>query len=305
VPPSPATPVPGAIDDYLKTVAPQFGGWDIGVNERVRFEDKDDAGTTHAGSNFDFFNAPPSDNSNQYRITRLLSRIAYNGDLLSIVVDARSSYALDDDRYTATAAGKNMPEDDGPLQLQMAYILIGNLKDFPVTAKIGRQELIYGDSRLVGNAYWLNVPHTFDAVKLRYQNSFFGVDIFAANLVYVDADHFENSNRQDTLSGAYFDFPGLSKDNVTEIYVFARNVPRGIVTDNWSNVSAPFRFTAPQDIYTLGYHMKSKPNAFGPWDYGFETMWQFGDRTAVFPATTVAAAKIAPRLEQNACAFVL
>jgi len=165
--------------------------------------------------------------------------------------------------------------------------------------------LTYGDQRLVGNAYWLNVFHTFDAVKLRYQNSFFGVDVFAANLVYTNADHFENSNPQDTLSGAYFDFPGFSKDNITELYLFARNVDRGIVTDNWSNVPAPFRMTAPQDIYTLGYHTKSKPNAYGPWDYGIETMWQFGDRTAVFPATTVAAAKAAPRLQQSAWAFVL
>src|ERR1035438_1382593 len=100
---------------------------------------------------------------------------------------------------------------------------------------------------------------------------------------------------QHLLSGAYFDFPGFSKDNVTELYLFARNVARGIVTDNWSLVPAPFRFTAPQDIYTLGYHMKSKPGALGPWDYGIEAMWQFGDRTAVFPATTVAAAKGAPR----------
>src|SRR5580658_11009983 len=34
-------------------------------------------------------------------------------------------------------------------------------------------------------------------------------------------------------------------------------------------------------------------------------MWQVGDRTAVFPATTVAAAEAAPRLEQNAWAFIL
>ncbi|HMD61324.1 MAG TPA: alginate export family protein, partial [Opitutaceae bacterium] len=173
------------------------------------------------------------------------------------------------------------------------------------TVKVGRQELTYGDQRLVGNAFWLNIPHTFDAVRVRYQDSFFGVDLFAANLVYVRGDHFEDGNSQDTLSGAYFDFPGLSKDNVTEAYVFARNVARGIVTDNWSLVPAPFRFTAPQDTYTLGYHMKSKPGTLGPWDYGIEGMWQLGDRTAVFPATTVAAAKAAPRLSQDAWAFVL
>jgi hypothetical protein len=303
-PPSPAAPVPGAIDDYLKA-DPALKGWDFVINERLRYEDKSDAGTTHAGSNFDFFSAPPTTNHNEYWLSRLMPRVGYTGDLVAFVVEARSTYSIGDDRYTATAAGKNLAEDDGPFQLQMAYVLIGNLKEFPVTAKVGRQELTYGDQRLVGNAFWLNIPHTFDAVKLRYQNSYFGVDVFAANLVYVEKDHFETGNSQDTLSGAYFDFPGFSKDNVTELYLFARNVARGIVTDNWSLVPAPFRFTAPQDIYTLGYHMKSKPGTLGPWDYGIEAMWQFGDRTAVFPATTVAVAKAAPRLGQNAWAFVV
>jgi len=303
-PPSPAAPVPGAIDDYLKTV-PALSGWDFVVNERLRFEDKTGAGTTHAGSNFDFFSDSPTTNSNEYWLSRLMPRVSYAGDLIAFVVEARSSYSFADDRYTPAAPGKNLAEDDGPVQLQMAYVLIGNLKEFPVTAKIGRQELTYGDQRLVGNAFWLNIPHTFDAVKIRYQNSFFGVDLFASNLVYVEEDHFEEGNSQDTLSGAYFDFPGFSRDNVTELYLFARNVARGIVTDNWSLVPAPFRFTAPQDIYTLGYHEKSKPGTLGPWDYSVEAMWQFGDRTAVFPATTVAAAKAAPRLDQNAWAFIL
>ena len=303
-PPSPAAPAPGAIDDHLIKADPEFKGWDIGINERLRSENKSGAGTTHAGSNFDFFSAAPTDNSNDYWLSRLMPRVGYTSDWLAFMVEGRSSYALSDDRYTATAAGKNMAEDDGPFQLEMAYVSIGNPKVCPVSVKVGRQELLFGDQRLVGNAFWLNIPHTFDAVKVRYQDSFFGVDLFASNLVYVEGSHFDKGNSQDTLSGAYFDFPGLSKDNVNELYLFARNVARGIVTDNWSLVPAPFRFTAPQDTYTLGYHMKSKPGAYGPWSYSLEAMWQFGDRTAVFPATPLAAAKAAPRLDQNAWAFV-
>jgi hypothetical protein len=305
VPPSPPAPVPGAIDDYLKASEPGLLGWDFGVNERLRSENKSDAGTTHAGSNFDFSSASPTDNSNDYWLSRLFLRIAYTSDWFKVFVEGRSSYSLGDGRYTSTAAGRNLAEDDGPMQLQMGYVAVGNQKQFPVTLKVGRQELVYGDQRLVGNAFWLNIPHTFDAVKIRYQDSLLGVDLFAANLVYVDEDHFETSNSQDTLSGAYFDVPGISKRNINEAYLFARNVSRGIVTDDWSQVPAPFRFTAPQDIYTLGYHLKSKPGAYGPWDYGIEAMWQFGDRTAVFPATTVAAAEAAPRLDQNAWAFIV
>ena len=66
VPPSPAAPAPGLIDDYLIKAEPGLKGWDFGINERLRSENKTDAGTTHAGSNFDFFAASPTDNSNDY-----------------------------------------------------------------------------------------------------------------------------------------------------------------------------------------------------------------------------------------------
>jgi hypothetical protein len=293
------------IDDYLRKASADFKAWDIGVNERIRGEDKSAAGTTHAGSNFDFSAKPPTPNSNSYWLSRLMARVGYTGDWISAVVEVRQSYSFSDNRYTGTAPGKALTENDGPAQLEKAYVQIGDLKKFPVLVKVGRQELAYGDQRLVGPAWWLNTPHTFDALKVRYQNSSVGVDLFTAGLVYTSQGHFNKSNSQDELSGAYFDFPGLSKKNVIESYLFARNVSRGIVTDDWSKVPAPFRFTAPQDLYTFGFRAKSKPAAYGPWDYGLEVMLQAGDRTAVFPATTVAAAKVAPRLAQNAWAFVV
>jgi hypothetical protein len=305
VPPSPGGPVPGALDDYLRAADPAFKAWDFGINERVRSENKSNAGTTHAGSNYDFSSAPPTTNTNDYWLSRLMLRAGYTSDWFSAVVETRTSYSFSDNRYNGTAAGKGLTENDGPMQLELGYITIGNLKKFPLLLKAGRQELTYGDQRLVGAALWLNTPHTFDAVKVRYQDAFMGVDVFASNLVYTNSNHFNDSNSQDTLSGIYFDFPGLSKNNVVETYVFSRNVARGIVTDNWSLVPAPFRFPAPQDTYTFGFRAKSKPGTLGAYDYGVEFMGQLGNRTAVFPATTVAAAKVAPRLNQEAWAFVL
>lgn len=305
VPPSPPGPVPGALDAWLQAADPALKGWDFGVNERARAEDKVGAGTTHAGSNFDFDFTPPSSTSNSYWISRLMPRAGYTGDWLALAVEGRSSYSVHDDRFNAAAAGHGLSDNDGPLQLQQAYVALGNLKQFPLLLKVGRQELTYGDQRLVGSAFWLNIPHAFDAVKVRYQNPFMGIEVFAANLVYARNGGADRSNSQDTLSGIYADFPGLSKTSVAEAYVFARNVARGIVTDNWSEVPAPFRFTAPQDIYTPGVHFKSRPGALGPWDYGIELMDQFGNRTAVFAGSTVAAGLAAPRLAQSAWAYVL
>ena len=93
VPPSPAAPTPGLIDDYLKT-EPALSGWDFIINDRARYEDKSDAGTTHAGSNFDFFSASPTDNSNSYWLTRLMPKLSYTDGLISFVVEGRSSYSV-------------------------------------------------------------------------------------------------------------------------------------------------------------------------------------------------------------------
>ena len=302
-PPSPAVPVPGLIDESLRAADATFGAWDIGVNERVRFEDKDGAGTTHAGSNYDFFAASPTSNTNDYWLSRLMPRIAYTQGFVSAVAEGRSSYSWGDDRFNPAAPGRALADNDGPAQLELGYLLIGDLKTFPLQLKIGRQELTYGDQRLLGSAMWLNVPHTFDAAKIRYQGKV-DVDLFAGNLVYSRGDHFDRSNSQDTLSGAYFDFPAISQTQLTEAYVLARNVARGIVTDDWTQVAAPFRFPAPQDLYTVGFRTKTKPTANKAWDYGIEAMGQFGNRTAVFAGTSVPTAEAAPRLSQSAWAFV-
>ena len=303
-PPPPARPFPGFINEYLRAADLYLSAWDIGVNVRLREEDKIGAGTTNAGSNWDFSERPVDNNDNRYQLTRLMPRVGYTAKWFTVMLEGRSSYSLGDERYSPTAAGHNLPELDGPLDLYQAFAVIGNHKEFPVSLKIGRQELVYGDQRLLGHARWLNVPHTFDAVKLRYQNAVLGVDVFTGGLVYIDHGNLNKFNSQDLFSGAYFNFPKLSKTNAVEAYLLARNVARGIVTDNWSAYAAPWRFPAPQDLYTAGVRVKSKPGTAGPWDYTVEAMYQFGNRTAVFPATTVAVALAAPRLTQSAYAAI-
>lgn len=305
VPPPPARPFPGFANEKLRAENVYMSSWDIGASYRLRFEDKLGAGTTDAGSNWDFSRRAIDDNNNSYLLSRLMPRVAYTGKRVAFTVEARSSYAWDDERYNATAAGKGLTDRDAGVDLHQAFVYIGNHKEFPLSLKIGRQELVYGDQRLVGHFRWGNNARTFDAAKLRWQNSIFGVDLFTGGVVYNDSNNLNKSNPQDHFSGAYFNFPTLLKNEITEAYFLARNVERGIATDDWSGVAAPFRFPGAQDVYTAGMRVKSKPNAYDPIDYGIEVMYQFGNRTAVFPATTVAAALTAPRLEHRALAAVL
>lgn len=303
-PASAPSPFPGYINDAVRSSDPSLKAWDFGVNVRVRWEDKDGAGTTDAGSNWDFSERPQDDTVNRYELLRVMPRVGYTSSIVSFLVEGRSSYSFNDERYNATAPGQNLPERDGPLDLYQAYVLFPKIGDQPISVKIGRQELVYGDQRLVGHARWLNVPRTFDGIKGRYEKPEISVDLFCTSVVYARNNALNRSNDQDMFSGAYVTLPKLIPTDVVEVYLFARNVARGIVTDDWSAVPAPARFPAPQDLYNLGTRLKSKPGSSDPWDYTLEADYQFGSRTAVFPATTPAAALAAPRLDQSAYALI-
>lgn len=303
-PPPPARPFPGFANERLRSSDPYMASWDIGANYRLRFEDKLGAGFTDAGSNWDFSKRAVDDNNNAYFLSRVLPRVAYTGQRIAFTVEGRASSSLGDQRFNATAAGKGLAENDAGVDIHQAFLFVGNHKEFPVSVKIGRQELSYGDQRLVGPFRWNNNARTFDALKVRWQNRFFGADLFSGGVVYNDSRNLNKSNSQDHFSGAYLNFPTLLKNEIVEAYFLARNVERGIATDNWSGVPAPFRFPGAQDTYTAGFRVKSKPNAYDPFDYGLEVMHQFGNRTAVFPATAPAAALAAPRLDHRANAVI-
>ncbi len=302
----PARPFPGYANEKLRASDPYMSAWDIGVNVRGRFENKEGAGFTDSGQNWDFSSNPGFDNNNSYTLLRVMPRLTYTGKRLAATLEGRASYSFDDERFAAAGPGKGLAERDGPMDVHQAFLFVGNHKEFPVSVKAGRQELVYGDQRLVGHLRWNNNARTFDALKVRWQNPVFGVDIFTGGLVYNDHHNLNRSYiGSDTFSGAYFNWPTLATKAVVESYLLARNVNTGIADQDFSGVAAPFRLPAKQDLYTAGLRVRSKPGSYGPWDYGFELMHQFGNRATTAPAATPAAVRAAARLDQDAYSAVL
>lgn len=305
-PSAPARPFPGYANERLRGSDPYMSVWDVGVNVRTRSEFKEGGGFTDAGQNWDFSSNPAFDNNNSYHLLRVMPRVAYTGKRLAATLEGRASYSLDDERFVATAPGKGLAERDGPIDVHQAFIFWGNHKEFPVSLKLGRQEVVYGDQRLVGHLRWNNNARTFDTVKVRFQNALLCVDLFTGGLVYNDHRSLNRSHiGKDTFSGAYFNFPTLATKAVVESYLLARNVGADIADVDFTGVSAPFRLPAKQDLYTAGLRIRSKPGVYGPWDYGFELMHQFGNRATTAPAATPAAVRSAARLDQEAYAAVL
>lgn len=292
--PAPLQPFPGFINDALRKYDPYLSVLDIGGSARFRYEGKyNGMGLPPAQD----FRANGVDNDNAYFSQKILARVAYSDKWWSVYVEGRSSGTSDDQRgsngaYPGPGAG---PESDGIVDLQQAYFTLGNHKEFPVSVKIGRQELSYGDERLVGAFAWNNIGRVFDAAKVRWQNSWFAAEAFTSKLVLPVDGSFNLWNDYNTFSGLHLTTKKVPK-NTTELYFFARNDEVGSTFADPKAV-LPFQLAAPaaRDIYTVGGRLKSNPGDFGNFDYTLEGAYQFGNWKA---ATNSA------RLEHDAFAFV-
>jgi len=261
-PAPPAAPSAGLVNDWLRGASDGWKPWDVGGQFRLRYEVKDNAGSF---PNRDFISN--QDNDNDYLLERLRYHLGYTpASWFTAYVEGQSAFEQWDKRL-------NLPDFDS-FNLRQAYLSFGDSKQFPLMAKVGRQELVYGDQRFVGNADWSNVGRTFDAAKLRYETSDFWVDAFSGRVVIPYDGHLARDNDYDLFSGIYGSTAKLVPWQDTQLYFLSRNVSAG--APNAIAPGVPGTPTTPRDIYTIGTRWASLPGKLGGWDYTLETAGQFG-----------------------------
>ena len=250
----------------MREQSPAFTDWDIGGQGRVRFESKSGFAVPGTGANsVDFSRTTPDDN---YWLFREKVHVGWKPiTWVSLYGEARDSHSFEDDR-------RPEPEEDS-LDLHQAWITVGDPKQFPLSAKVGRQELTYGDERLVGAFDWNNIGRVFDAAKLRYENSQLSVDAFTGRVVLANDGEFNVANDYDWLSGLYASSRTIVPKHETQLYFLARNTSPESPT---ATTGSPQRGgPTARDIYTAGLRFQSLPGQFGGWDYDAELAGQLGD----------------------------
>lgn len=254
--------------------------WDLGGNYRLRYEDKSGFGIPGVAGSADFRDHG-ADVVNQYFLSKVRFHLGYTDKWFNVYTEGRSSLAWGDERSayanapavagTAKYDGRG-PESDS-IDLHQAYVTLGNHKEFPVSLKAGRQEMIYGEERLIGAFGWNNIGRVFDGGKLRWQNEWFAADVFSMRPVIPEDERFNVSNDYEYFSGIYATTPLVPKNSL-EVYVLSRNAGA-------QAIAAEPRPQAPQatarDIFTVGFRLKSKAGEFAGWDYTLETAGQFGN----------------------------
>ncbi len=284
----PLRPTAGLINDWRREIDPAWAAWDLGVQTRFRYEIKDNFAIPGAGAaSVDFSQQPGARVDNSYFLHRIRPHIGYTADWVGVFVEGRASGSTGDKRNPN-------PESDGPIELHQAYVTIGNHKQFPLSLKVGRQEMSYGEERLIGPSDWSNVPRVFDAAKLRWEEKHVAVDLFCGRVIIPYDNHFNLPNDYDWFSGVYVSTKWIPKQT-TEFYLLSRNTsdksPNVLVG---SATPAFLKGASARDIYTAGLHLKSLPGQLGNWDYNAEFMGQYGH----FNDPVVARS-----LEHLACAF--
>jgi hypothetical protein len=253
-------PRPGLVDDWLRSESSSFSAWDFGGQFRARYAHPEYLGPVD-------FSATGGHASDNLMLLRTLVHVGYEPTpWLNFYAEGRDSRGFWDE--------PNPNPDLDTADLHQAFVQIGNPKLFPLVAKVGRQELIYGDERLIGQSDWTNVRRTFDAAKLRYEVEGFWVDAFVSRPVIIWNDHFNESDGQDLFSGVYASSTKLIPWQESEVYFLARNTGRG--SPQFYGPPPDPQGATPRDIYTVGVHFKSLPGKLRGWDYNLEVAGQFG-----------------------------
>ena len=295
-PPASPGPSAGLINDWLRQGNPAMNAWDFGGAERLRFEDHEgynipgDPGLPAKANND--FRAHGAETANDYLLSRLRFHAGYTDKWFGAYVEGQSSMEYNDERWAyfakPTPAGEVNRQGDGPesdrINLHQAYVTVGNLKEFPLAVKVGRQTLSYGEERLVGAFDWNNIGRSFDAAKVMLQTEWVSADFFTSREVIPQDNRFDTDNDHELFSGVYATTAKIPA-NTLDLYFLARDASSAALTDE---PSPQFPQPSARDIYTAGGRLKSKPGQIGNFDYSLEGAYQFGsfrDTRAGAPTT--------------------
>lgn len=141
------------------------------------------------------------------------------------------------------------------LDLRLAHVDVGAFEKSRLALRGGRQELVFGDQRLVGHGNWLNTARSFDGVRGVFRHKKLRVDGFAASVVAIQMDDVNRSGGGNYLYGADAPLAVLPNAGVLEPYLFVRTAenlptetgPLGDLTSSTSGVRLAGRLSARTD----------------------------------------------------------
>jgi hypothetical protein len=157
------------------------------------------------------------------------------------------------------------PPFQNTMDLRLAYMEIGETEKGIAALRVGRQELVFGDQRLIGHANWLNTARSFDAVRATFRYQGYRLDAFASTVVNPVDGTFDHHAAGNNFHGLYGGIEKLVPKAVIEPYLLWRLSPR-LTTETGTRGNL--------DSKTIGVRWVGKIPA--NFDYGVEIAGQTG-----------------------------
>lgn len=176
-----------------------------------------------------------------------------------VVKGTKVFVSLKDSRAWGEEANTVSTGNEGQgIDLSQGYFQFDNIWAQPLSLKIGRQILIYGDSRLIGSGEWSS-GRRFDAVKLLYNSKALSVDLWEARIA-------DPAAATTTPAG-----PGDKNSAFRGIYATIKSIPSNNID---LYLLEDKNDTTRRDVFTYGVRVNGKVSAI---DYTGELAVQSGD----------------------------
>lgn len=151
----------------------------------------------------------------------LLSRLRLNMTLapeswLKFGFQAQDARVFWNDKIPSAA-----PYED-TFDLRQGYVEIGDIEKKSIGFRAGRQELAFGDERLIGNVNWANTARSFDGLRGTVHSGRYRLDLFAARVVVLKDGDFDWSGHGNNFYGAYGGIKDLLPNSTVEPYFLWR-----------------------------------------------------------------------------------
>jgi hypothetical protein len=151
-----------------------------------------------------------------------------------------------------------------PIDLRMAFADLGAAQS-RATLRIGRQELVFGEQRLVGHVSWLNAARTFDGLRITLRGATGTLDGFATSVVRTLDGEFDKSGNGNRFAGVHFSTAAVVARAAFEPYLFWR-ADRNLPTETGTR----------GDLRQVTFGVRLAGAMAGGWDYSTETAGQAG-----------------------------
>lgn len=181
------------------------------------------------------------------------------------------------------------------LDVHQAYMLVKNVWDSGINLKVGRQEMVFDEARLIGNIGWIQQAQSFDAARLDFNAGILGITAFYAQ---TQANDTHPTMGQTIVAGtqdghfsglrATYKLDGHKADRITPYYYNVNNAANGF--------AAP-TVTTLENIHILGAYFNKH---VGDFRFRFDGAYEFGD---VSPTISMRSYMLTGAIEKNVDVF--